>query len=258
MKTRRPTTSEFVAGVVLLVLFLSASNSVIGIYTGDNVIPGYTLQETINVPVNGNLVSSTTVLDSGVTYKIQASGTFNVGGLGDGLGDAEYANFSNPPSSLQDNCGGTPDGVDLGIGINDTVNDNAKFPFWGGFESSHVYTIDFVGQGSSINLNYHDCAYTDNSGSLTVEVWRPDPTPTSTNTPTDTPTETPTPTPTPTATMTPTSTPTPTVDNLMEFHAHYVCRSQNGALYDTGLDVDSGLQPDCPRHWQVIQLLVKH
>ena len=36
-----------------------------------------------------------------------------------------------------------------------------------------MYTIDFAGQGSSISLNYHDCGYGDNFGSLTVEVWLP-------------------------------------------------------------------------------------
>ena len=140
---------------------------------GPNPETGYVLQETIIVPVDGSSVSSTMILKSGVLYRIKASGTFYVGGWGDQMGDAEYADLSNPPSSINDNCGGTPDGVDLGIGINDSINDNEKFPSWGNFEPSHVYTIDFAGQGSSISLNYHDCAYNDNFGSLAVEVWLP-------------------------------------------------------------------------------------
>ena len=106
-------------------------------------------------------------------YKIKASGTFFVGGPGDGLGDAEYAQLEDPPSSLQDNCGWDPNDIDLGIGINDSINDNEKLPSWGNFEPNHVYAIDFAGQASPIGLNYHDCDYGDNSGSLTVEVWLP-------------------------------------------------------------------------------------
>lgn len=133
----------------------------------------FALQETIIVPVDGSSALSTTTLEIGVVYQIRASGTFFVGGPGDMLGDAEYAQFNNPPSSLQNHCGGDPNDVDLGIGINDNVIDNVKVPFWGDYEPSHVYAINFVGEGSPINLNYHDCSYVDNSGSLMVEVWRP-------------------------------------------------------------------------------------
>jgi hypothetical protein len=93
------------------------------------------------------------------------------------LADAEYADFSNIPSSLQNNCGYSPSGVDLGIGINDQVNDNNKLPFWGDYDPSHVYTVDLVGQGMPITVNYHDCDYHDNSGSLRVDVFRPTTTP---------------------------------------------------------------------------------
>ncbi len=134
---------------------------------------GYVLQETITVPVDGSSASSTTKLRSDTLYEIRASGTFFVGGPGDMQGDAEYANFSNPPSSLQNHCAGDPNDVDLGIGINDNVIDNEKIPFWGDFEPSHVYTVTLAGLGAPIALNYHDCAYNDNSGDLTVEVWRP-------------------------------------------------------------------------------------
>ena len=95
---------------------------------GPNPETGYVLQETIIVPVDGSSVSSTMILKRGVLYKIKASGTFFVGGPGDGLGDAEYAQLEDPPSSLQDNCGWDPNAVDLGIGINDNINGNKKFP----------------------------------------------------------------------------------------------------------------------------------
>ena len=134
--------------------------------------PGYVLQETIAVPVNGSVVTSSTVLLPGVTYTIRASGTFTVGGPGDGLGDAEYANFSDPPGSLQDVCGAGSFGEDLGIGINDTVNDARKSPYWGPYSPTHEYTAGVAGVGAPIRLNYHDCVYPDNRGSLTVEIFR--------------------------------------------------------------------------------------
>lgn len=130
----------------------------------------YVVLETIEVPTNEIGVISTTVLENGVTYKIRASGTFPIGGPGDGLADAEYADFSNPPASLLDNCGNVETGVDLGIGINDEVIDNVKTPFWGPYDSTHVYTVEWIGAGEILSFNYHDCNVGDNSGSLTVEI----------------------------------------------------------------------------------------
>ncbi len=124
------------------------------------------LQETITVPVDGSVRTSTTTLQAGVAYQIRASGTFFIGGPGDGLADAEYANFLAP----QDTC--TGGGFDLGIGINSSGNTPTKFPFWGTYVVTHVYTINFVGQGQPITLLYHDCGPSDNSGSLTVEIFR--------------------------------------------------------------------------------------
>lgn len=137
-------------------------------------LPGYTLVETITVPIDGSSVVSTTPLESGVLYKLRASGTFFIGGPGDRMADAEYADFSNPPSSLLDNCPPPFSDVDLGIGINDAQNDSDKFPFWGEFSQTHVYIIDFEGLGAPISLNYHDCFYGDNTGSLTVEIFQPE------------------------------------------------------------------------------------
>lgn len=172
-------------------------------------ISGYTLLETVTVPVDGSSVWATTSLVNGIIYKVRALGTFNGAGSGN-LGDAEYGNFSNPPGSVEDNCYSDPNGTDLGIGINDTLNDNSKNPHWGAYSASHSYVVELAGQGATIGLNYHDCYYPDNSGSLTVEIWQPN---TSTGTATRTPSKTPTRTRTPTRTSTVTPStlvPTPT------------------------------------------------
>ena len=116
--------------------------------------------ETITVPVTGATVTSSTFLDSGVEYLLQASGTFNIGGPGDGLADAEYFNFSNPPSSLGDFA----QGVDIGIAV------NGSKPRWGSFSSDHLYTISFIGQDAPIQLSYRDSFFPDNSGTLSLDI----------------------------------------------------------------------------------------
>ncbi|HET9232706.1 MAG TPA: hypothetical protein VFP10_01040 [Candidatus Eisenbacteria bacterium] len=126
--------------------------------------------ETLNVPTDGSIVTSALTLESGTVYQIRASGTFHIGERGDSTADAEYADFSNVPSSVIDNCPDSTLAIDMGIGINDAVNDSLKVPRWGDFRSDHVYTIEFTGAGAPVTFTLHDCNYADNSGSLTVEI----------------------------------------------------------------------------------------
>ena len=119
------------------------------------------------MPVSGGTVTSDTILECGMVYHIRAHGTFVIGGPGDGLADAAYADFTSPFS----HCNYNPADVQLGIGINDSSIDNDRFPDWGAFDQEHVYNIDFMGEGKPISINYHDCYYGDNSGGLTVEIF---------------------------------------------------------------------------------------
>jgi hypothetical protein len=121
--------------------------------------------EQLEVPTNGATGTSQTVLAAGVTYTLRASGTFRIGGPGDGLADADFADFSNPPSSLLDRCNGT--GVDFGISVN-----GIKLA-WGAFSATHVYELPFVGTGAPITVGYDDCNFGDNSGSLGLEILGP-------------------------------------------------------------------------------------
>jgi hypothetical protein len=133
-------------------------------------IPGYTLVETIIVPSDcvTSVVSVTTLAD-GVTYKLKASGTVVIGGPSPETADAEYLTFG--PSDF---CiFGGAEACDYGIAINDSVVGGEKFPFWGIFNPDHEYTIDFVGLDAPISLNFHDDFCSDNSGSLTVEIFQP-------------------------------------------------------------------------------------
>ena len=121
--------------------------------------------EQLEVPTNGTARTSTTVLLAGVTYTLRASGTFRIGGPGDGLADAEFADFSNPPSSLLTRCAGS--NVDFGIRVNGTKLD------WGAFSATHVYEVTFAGTGAAIAVGYQDCNFGDDSGSLALEIIGP-------------------------------------------------------------------------------------
>jgi hypothetical protein len=121
------------------------------------------LLDVVSVPVNGATSTSNIVLAVGVTYTLEASGTFSIGGPGDGLGDAEYADFSNPPISLLDTCGGGS--PDLGISV------DGNPPNWQVWLGTHVYIQSYVGTGNTLVFRYWDCNYGDNSGGLIVRIY---------------------------------------------------------------------------------------
>jgi hypothetical protein len=153
-------------------------------------LSGYTLEDTILIPSDGSPVQSKIILTNEISYKIRASGEIPVGGpamVGQSYGDTEYLfkhteegthipAYTNTPS-ITSECPGRTGPTDMGIGIDDQQYDYDKFPFWGPFENSHVYSIDFVGKGAPIILNYHDCLYGDNFGRLKIEIFKPLPPP---------------------------------------------------------------------------------
>ena len=63
---------------------------------------------------------------------------------------------------------------DIGVGVNSATANNNKGIRWATtFDPTHQYTAGFVGLGAPISVNYHDVLYTDNSGSLTLEIFAP-------------------------------------------------------------------------------------
>jgi hypothetical protein len=164
---------------VVIVILVSSLNA-----AATTPPPGFVLQETISVPAASaaGVVSATTLV-SGISYMIRASGTVN--GAASGLcimADAEFGNLGSDPSCVPDT--GSP--VDIGLGINSPAPSLSKSPNWGPFDPTHVYTINFVGLGAPIALNFHDCngCYGDNSGSMTVEIFAPAAAPATTTIPT--------------------------------------------------------------------------
>jgi len=148
---------------------------------GAQGIPGYTLQETLLVPATGSSVVSQTTLLQGVTYKLKAAGTaqMQVEALpGFGYyeqGDAEYAfDFSGFFPFLPNDVDNCPiPSVDIGLAVNDTNNNAAKTPYWGNYNTAHIYTTSINGTGAPISVNYHNCTYSGSQGLLTVQIFRP-------------------------------------------------------------------------------------
>jgi hypothetical protein len=125
------------------------------------------LLETITVQATGEIETSSTSLAAGVTYRLVASGTCDIGGVPPLL-DADW-NFDSPETIMNDL--GDNGLTDVGLGIDDTTIDGDKSPKWGPYRHDHVYTVDFVGQGAPITAEVHDAAFGNNSGTLTLEIY---------------------------------------------------------------------------------------
>lgn len=158
---------------IILVMLLLTPTTIMADTTES--CPSCTVQkhiETVNVSSNGSTITSTNVLESGVTYLLEASGTYRFANWGDyGIADAEWAyrndGFKDDPIA--------PHGWTLGentypsvLGLDVLVD--GQNVFWGDFNPEHVYTILLNGTGSEVNFNIYDSAYGDNSGSLTVNI----------------------------------------------------------------------------------------
>jgi hypothetical protein len=126
------------------------------------------LLETITVPATGEVQTSATALELGATYQLVARGVCDISGTPNLL-DADW-NFDLAQTMMNDL--GDNGLTDTGIGIDDTVIDSDKFPKWGQYRPDHIYTIDFVGKGAAITAQVHDAAFGNNTGSLTVEIYR--------------------------------------------------------------------------------------
>ncbi len=156
------------------------------------------------------LVTSSTTLGTGITYMIEAKGTYTFSS-GNRLADAEF--WYNPDTSTwyeSIDVGNSQYNLDLivngvaqdWLGSTDGIN---YYPHT--FSPDHTYRLFIQGEGNPVSFYIYDSSYDWNEGGLTVTLSsiNPSPTPTSILTPTPTPTETPIPTPT----LAPTATPTP-------------------------------------------------
>jgi hypothetical protein len=147
-----------------LALLAGAATSALA---GEPIPPNYELLETVSIPPDGSIATSTTVLTEGVTYRLLAYGT------DPGAGDAEY------DWAGQDRCGPEVTPTDVGIGLSTGIPVGPasflydKRTFWGPFDPGHVYTVAVTGRGARLSVGYHDCTYDDNLGGLTLWVFGP-------------------------------------------------------------------------------------
>ncbi len=129
----------------------------------DARIPTWQVIETLLVDTaNAQAVDSQHVLLAGVVYRLRVSGTItNV--IDAFQGDADWYDFTSP----KDNgcC------EDIGLGIDDlVVNDLITQPNWGPYDATHVYEVDWTGDGTTITALFQDTYYGNNIGNLTLEI----------------------------------------------------------------------------------------
>lgn len=124
--------------------------------------PTWQVVDTLSVPVDGSTVLSTFVLESGVTYRLVASGTFVTNPSSNWEGDAEFYDFSSPNDTVS--------GIDVGIAVDDPIMDLNRTPKWGAYQGNHVYEVSFVGKGATIAVSYHDGNHANNSGAMTLDI----------------------------------------------------------------------------------------
>ena len=126
----------------------------------------------LTVPTDGTSVHSTTVLQLGAPYYLEASGTYTaVPPAVDPMADAEYYDMTDPAAGPKDFD--TSNNIDFGLAIDATAAAPAKTPAtWGPYNDQHVYRVPFTGTGATIGAMLFDCCYGDNVGTLTLKILR--------------------------------------------------------------------------------------
>jgi hypothetical protein len=109
------------------------------------------------------VITSTKVLQAGVTYRLRASGTFFT--ALQTFADAEYFDIE-PGRTPMD----APSGIDVGLAVDEPSLTSTRAFRWGAFSAGHVYEAAFIGKGGTITAQVHDNNYSVNSGTLTLEI----------------------------------------------------------------------------------------
>jgi hypothetical protein len=120
--------------------------------------------ESVCVPSDGSLVSTTNTLAEGQKYRFKASGTFTYNSAKD-WADAEWY-LKSGIIVKGDTEGSKPYVLDVSINGYSTNID------WGAYNSEHVYYQEFTGTGLPVDFSIYDSAYGDNAGSLSIDIYR--------------------------------------------------------------------------------------
>ncbi len=125
---------------------------------GKTCTPGQSVGS-VTVPATGSAVN-TPVLVAGQNYRLRATGfwTSNATHGQDAFADFELANPTVSVTTFQ--------GTRLGLAVNGGTIDG-----WGSYNTNHVYERTLAGQGTAVSLAMSDVVFTDNSGSVTVDIF---------------------------------------------------------------------------------------
>jgi len=120
------------------------------------------------------ITPSTASLESDVEYLLVVNGTYRFANWGDyGVADAEWAyrndGYKDNPLAAHGWTVGeltypSVKGLDVLV---DGTNVN-----WGDFDAGHKYQHEYTGIGSPVSFSIYDSGYSDNSGSLTVDIYK--------------------------------------------------------------------------------------
>ncbi len=133
----------------------------------NQVPPGYKFIDQVDVQSeNGIGVTTTAILENGKQYELRASGTFDYSSDIYDEADAEW--FEKAGGWIKGETGVYADKTNvIDVSVNgDPVNDD-----WGDYNPTHEYTMDYTGTGSTLHLFIYDTNYTDNSGSIHVDIY---------------------------------------------------------------------------------------
>lgn len=136
--------------------------------------------ETLSVPATSSSGVTSAVLQAGVLYNIEVTGTYSWGA---GEADAEWilSGISGPPLEVYPTGGftETTDTLDLlidGEAVNWRGTDDGTSWAAHTVSTSHLYNVKVIGKGMPLTFSIADqtpfgpAYYTDNSGSLTVHI----------------------------------------------------------------------------------------
>ncbi len=146
-------------------------------FTADcSVVDVKTLVDTVTVPSNGSTVPSNITLELGVTYELVVTGTYRFAPWGDaGIADARCS-FRIPGSFNNTGVNAWIDGQVLPVPVQYYLQlwvNGSPFT-WGTScnTTDHTYTATYVGAGTTLNFTIVDNNYADNSGFLTVKIYK--------------------------------------------------------------------------------------
>lgn len=127
-------------------------------------VPQKELVQTLSVLPTGETINSMS-LQTGQLYELIVSGTYIYDIEGE-WADAEYFLRQGVTIKGDTEYPSFPNILDL------SINDPSTNQDWGAFQSTHIYTKGWTGEGEPLSFAIYDSYYDDNSGFLTVEIWK--------------------------------------------------------------------------------------